>query len=431
MSQLDNVAKLTTALGEYFKSTPLTIAVVDDMPLARQSLKRSMANISAKDVHLFNSAESMLSAWKSRHFDIILCDLNLPGKNGAWLLNQAKELKLMDCSDIFFMISGETRSKAINGLLTLSPDEYIIKPYNEVLLYRRLKRNLEKRDNYISLMTALKVGTHYRILLEDQLEKNRPTELGAAKSYRAVGDALLDLNMYDESLKLYRDASKRFQGTHNEWAQLGYATALNHTNNKAEAIETYTKMLTSTNNPLRIHAALAECYKDVGNMELALESAYEVFKEASHDLLIAEQVANLAKAAGKHAVAEEACYRIVRLTKRQADDIGKRLCDHLLACGEIIINGQDPIYDYSIVKRFQASLHEMRELKHVSPAELSNSYKAEIQYCVSQNKLDAASVARGRWFRLIDAGKAQAFTKAQQYTLDKLLGLYNKPALAA
>ena len=68
------------------------ILVVDDEDYIRQNLKEGLA-LMGFEVEETSQAEKALEKLKQNHYDLVLLDLLMPGKDGAWLLEHLKDLQ--------------------------------------------------------------------------------------------------------------------------------------------------------------------------------------------------------------------------------------------------------------------------------------------------------------------------------------------------
>jgi CheY-like chemotaxis protein len=61
------------------------IAVIDDEPIVGREIKRGFAR-APYDVETFQSGEAVLEQMATKPFDVVLCDLRMPGMNGLEVL---------------------------------------------------------------------------------------------------------------------------------------------------------------------------------------------------------------------------------------------------------------------------------------------------------------------------------------------------------
>ena len=71
--------------------------------------------------------------------------------------------------------------------------------------------------------------------------------------------------------------------------------------------------------------------------------------------------------------------------------------------------------------RFTSLLNDARKLKRLTPAALSNTYRAELFFYISHGKLNQAISVKRHWDKQITRSKAKAPSQAQSTTLQKKL----------
>ncbi|WP_022664740.1 sigma-54-dependent transcriptional regulator [Desulfospira joergensenii] len=71
--------------------SPMRVAVVDDEPIACREIKKGLLRRTDFDIETFPDGESALKRMQDHSFDLILCDLKLPGIDGMTLLRTVKK----------------------------------------------------------------------------------------------------------------------------------------------------------------------------------------------------------------------------------------------------------------------------------------------------------------------------------------------------
>lgn len=77
----------------YVPERPSILCVDDEADLLDMLVEA--LRLDGYDVTGVESAEAGLDALRTRHFDVVLTDFNLPGENGLWLLEQARAAGLL------------------------------------------------------------------------------------------------------------------------------------------------------------------------------------------------------------------------------------------------------------------------------------------------------------------------------------------------
>jgi adenylate cyclase len=119
------------------------ILVVDDITSNRGLLSRRLQ----RDGHQVVTAESGLSALAhlaEHEFDLVLLDLLMPDMNGIEVLSRLKAERRWRHIPVI-MISGLNEVDAVVRCIEAGADDYLLKPFNPVLLRARINSSLEKK----------------------------------------------------------------------------------------------------------------------------------------------------------------------------------------------------------------------------------------------------------------------------------------------
>jgi two-component system response regulator AtoC len=77
---------------DYTKNiSPMRVAIIDDEPIARREIKRGLARRTNFEIETFPDGESALERMKTALFDLVLCDLKLPGMDGLDVLKSVRK----------------------------------------------------------------------------------------------------------------------------------------------------------------------------------------------------------------------------------------------------------------------------------------------------------------------------------------------------
>jgi DNA-binding NtrC family response regulator len=117
------------------------ILVVDDDPIVAESLVELMG----REGHQVASApngEEGLSVLGASEFDVVICDVALPGINGLAVLREAKRAR---SGAAFVMLTGYGSIESAVEALRLGATDYIIKPVVDKELHVALERAFQQR----------------------------------------------------------------------------------------------------------------------------------------------------------------------------------------------------------------------------------------------------------------------------------------------
>jgi len=166
---------------------PFKIAVVDDEPIVCRETKRALAK-EHYAVETFSDGETALQRLEQTDFDLILCDLRLPGLNGLDLLKSVRRRR-PDC-EVIIITAYSSLDTAIEAIQA-GAFHYVTKPIKMVELKMLIKRVLDK----VLLVREKKA------LKEILFSQNRPADfIGNSKAmldvFQLIGKvAPLDCNV--------------------------------------------------------------------------------------------------------------------------------------------------------------------------------------------------------------------------------------------
>jgi len=198
----------------------ISFLIIEDFEGMRAILRDILGRAGANKVALAANAGTAIALLERQRFDVILCDLHLGhGKNGQDILEESRHRSLLDAHAIWLMVSAEKAAEMVTGTIESRPDDYLIKPITETLLFSRLTRQMEKKR----VLAPIEIAMHEREYLkalrlaDAQLEGNKPHfwDLKRLKAELAMysGEHGMARAIYEEALSL-RELP---------WARLGLA----------------------------------------------------------------------------------------------------------------------------------------------------------------------------------------------------------------
>jgi adenylate cyclase len=120
-----------------------TILAVDDSPDNRDLLARYLTR-EGHSVLLASSGEQALTLLEEQAVDLVLLDLIMPGMNGREVLTRIKENDVWRALPVI-VISGQQDMDGIIACIEAGADDYLFKPFNQVLLQARIRAGLERK----------------------------------------------------------------------------------------------------------------------------------------------------------------------------------------------------------------------------------------------------------------------------------------------
>ena len=118
-----------------------TILLVEDDEMLARSISRILEG-SGYDVVHARDGEAAIDSVRSRSFDAVLSDLNLPGAGGVEVLTAARAA---DPGLPLMLMTGDPTEAAEEAAIDLGVIGYLIKPTSRALLTRTLQRATASR----------------------------------------------------------------------------------------------------------------------------------------------------------------------------------------------------------------------------------------------------------------------------------------------
>jgi DNA-binding NtrC family response regulator len=116
------------------------IAVIDDEPIVGREVKRGLSK-EPYDVEVFGNGESALQRFRETEFDVLLCDLNLPGMSGLDILKSVRNR--YPRSEVILITAYGSVDSAIEAIRA-GAFHYVTKPIKIAELKLLVSRALDK-----------------------------------------------------------------------------------------------------------------------------------------------------------------------------------------------------------------------------------------------------------------------------------------------
>jgi DNA-binding NtrC family response regulator len=152
---------------------PFRIAVIDDEPIVGREVKRGLSK-GPYEIETFLDGESALQRLKQEGFDLLLCDLRLPGMSGLDLLKMVR--KQSPWTEVILITAHSTVNSAIEAIQA-GAFHYVIKPFKLAEIKLLVRRALDK----------VRLVKEKEALKEALFHQRRPgTMIGSSKAMLGV-----------------------------------------------------------------------------------------------------------------------------------------------------------------------------------------------------------------------------------------------------
>jgi tetratricopeptide (TPR) repeat protein len=245
-----------------------SILIIEDFEGMRAILRDILIRANATKIVMAANAGSAISLLERQRFDIVLCDLHLgQGKNGQDILEEARHRALLAPHAVWLMVSAEKAAEMVTGTVESRPDDYLIKPITETMLFSRLTRQMEKKKTLAPIEAALREHEYLKALrlVDAQLEGNNPHawDLKRLKAELALqsGEHEMAKAIYEEALNL----------RNLPWARLGLAKLHFNEGRYVDASRELKQITDGNRAYLEAHDLLAHTLEKLGDPDAAQE----------------------------------------------------------------------------------------------------------------------------------------------------------------
>lgn len=238
------------------------ILIVDDFPAMRSMMRNMLVSYSADNIKEARNGEEALAHIEKETKEIILCDYNLgEGRDGQQVLEEAKQRELLPYSSVFIMVTAENTSEMVMGAVEFQPDDYLVKPFNKIVLQARLRKLQDKKAAFKEISDAIEGKDYqYAINLCDKLADTNHKNM--FELLKLKGDLLMRFADYDGAEALYE---KVLDIREIPWAQFGLGKVFFYRKEFEDAQTVFEDLVNTQKNFIVAYDWLADTLKKLGN----------------------------------------------------------------------------------------------------------------------------------------------------------------------
>ena len=176
--------------------------VVDEFPDMRASIKQMLRSFGVELVDVASDGAEAMARCRENAYDIIICDYSLgKGKNGQQILEELRFTQSFKHQAIYILVTAETTRSMVFGALEYKPDDYLTKPFAQVLLQSRLDNIVLEKQFFASVYEALdnadyEAAAQHAALLVNKGVRYRVT------AQKLQGQALLQSKQFEQAHEL-------------------------------------------------------------------------------------------------------------------------------------------------------------------------------------------------------------------------------------
>lgn len=286
--------------------------IVEDFEGMRAILRDMLGHAGATRITYANDAAAALSLLERQHYDAVLCDLHLgQGRNGQQLLEEARQRLLLPPHTVWLMVSAEKTAEMVTGTVESRPDDYLIKPLTETLLFTRLARQMAKKHALAPIEQAMRDGEPLKALrlTEAELERANPH---AWDLKRLKADLSLHTGNAEQARAIYAEALAQRDVP---WAHLGLAKIDFHEGNYEATRERLERATAGNRAYLEAHDWLARALDRLGDLDSAQAVLLRALRTSPRAPARQAQLGDVAFRGGDFALAATALRRAIDLAR--------------------------------------------------------------------------------------------------------------------
>lgn len=244
----------------------LKVLIADEFQNSRQSIKKILASLNINKISVTSNGKGVIDACRNTAFDLILCNYNLgKGKNGLQVLEEIRKLGYLKATSSFIFISAESSREMIMSLMETNPDEFLMKPFNQSELVKRIKHLFNKNNELVNIKNAIEKGDHEQVINLCKIQVENGSHYISWCRKKLV-EALFESQRYKEVL----DYCFTLQENKTiDWAMLLEAKALKEQGSTESAINHLNKLVSIFHNNTSAYDLLALYYKELGLTQMA------------------------------------------------------------------------------------------------------------------------------------------------------------------
>ncbi|MCG6971139.1 MAG: response regulator [Gammaproteobacteria bacterium] len=287
----------------------IKILVVDDFPAMRSMMRSMLMAYGANNIKEARNGEEALKQLADEKMELVLCDYNLgEGKDGQQVLEEAKERELLPYSSLFIMNTAENTSEMVMGAVEFQPDEYLVKPFNKVVLQMRIRKLQEKKQGLKKISDAIEAKDYQKaiVLCDAAMQQDQKNIFELLK---LKGDLMLRISDYQGGEQVYE---KVLNIRALAWAQFGLGKVYFYQNRLEEARTLFEAVIADNNTFVTAYDWLAKVEKAMGQSKKSQETLAKAVAISPKHVLRQKALGEVSYQNEDYDVAEKAYKTVVR-----------------------------------------------------------------------------------------------------------------------
>lgn len=388
--------------------------LIEDMAEARIMQKKMLNDFGFKSIEIAMKAESAIELLRSNSYDVILSDYNLGnGKDGQQLLEEARHSHLIPNTSTYLMVTAETSTEMVMGAIEYVPDGYITKPFSQAVLERRLLKLIKNKEQLLEVNKALDANDYEKAVSEARKVADSKPAL-AGRCHRIIGDALMNLEKYQEALELFKTCRKE---SRMPWAAFGEAKCHYYLNNIDKAESKFRQLTLENKFFVSAYDWLAKTLVKKGELEEAQAVLVDAVGRSPKNLKRQIELGKLSLDVQDNLMAEMSFRRAVFLAKHSCFNEAEVYLQHMTAIVALAREGDIPSRQ---IDNFQSTLSKVHQNFFDSPKVRSEAYLLEMELYSALGDKKTMNQIEEVWNHDIESGNAEPTSDTVQKRITQL-----------
>ena len=388
--------------------------LIEDMAEARIMQKKMLNDFGFKSIEIAMKAESAIELLRSNSYDVILSDYNLGnGKDGQQLLEEVRHSHLIPNTSTYLMVTAETSTEMVMGAIEYVPDGYITKPFSQAVLERRLLKLIKNKEQLLEVNKALDANDYEKAVSEARKVADSKPAL-AGRCHRIIGDALMNLEKYQEALELFKTCRKE---SRMPWAAFGEAKCHYYLNNIDKAESKFRQLTLDNKFFVSAYDWLAKTLVKKGELEEAQAVLVDAVGRSPKNLMRQIELGKLSLDVQDNLMAEMSFRRAVFLAKHSCFNEAEVYLQHMTAIVALAREGDIPSRQ---IDNFQSTLSKVHQNFFDSPKVRSEAYLLEMELYSALGDKKTMNQIEEVWNHDIESGNAEPTSDSIQKRITQL-----------
>ena len=256
--------------------------IIDDFQSMRTLLRDFVKCMGVTKIDTANNGKDAISHLKSNKYEIVICDYNLgPGPNGQDVLEESRLRNYIGVSTIWVMVTAEKTADMVMGAAEIKPDDYLLKPINQLMLQTRLEKLIARKESLGIIEEAIR-AKNYGTAIDHCDRLIKAQAINPQEILRIKSDLLLILGDYDAAKTLFESVLSQRDVP---WAKTGLGKVLFNAKDYEGALILFRQVL--ADNQMFVEAAdwLAKTHEAMGDTDLAQQVLMDAVKMSPNSSL--------------------------------------------------------------------------------------------------------------------------------------------------